>query len=154
MAENPKNFGTFFFVEVSRTNSSKICKAVYWTNEKVHWRPRKYTACIVNKNVYRPRFSRTFGWEYSVTNLNRNTANVYGIWMAKTVYGHMLTMLHYGSTSAELEQADIQQKFSSMEFYILQANISHRGKDRERGRHCLLIRPSYFFFLLCTERSM
>jgi len=61
MTEKPK-FRDNFFVEMSRTNSSKICKAVYGTNEKAQWWFRKYRACIVNKNVYRPGLSMTFGW--------------------------------------------------------------------------------------------
>jgi hypothetical protein len=61
MTEKTKFRDNFFFVEMSRINSSKICRAVYGTNEKAHWRPRKYRASIVNKNVYRPGFSRMFG---------------------------------------------------------------------------------------------
>ena len=68
--------------------------------------------------------------------------------MAKTVYGHMLTMLHYGSTSAELEQADIQQKFSSMEFYILHANISHRGKQRRADIASSYVLPIFFSYFV------
>jgi hypothetical protein len=47
--------------------------------------------------------------------------------MAKSVYGHMSNRLEYGSTRAELEPADILQKFSNIKFYILHANTSHAG---------------------------
>jgi len=64
--------------------------------------------------------------------------------MVKSVYGHMSTRLEYGSTWAELDPADILQKYPSTEFCISHTNTSHRRADIAFSYDILILFTHFF----------
>ena len=138
----------FFFVEMSRINSSKICKAVYERNENAHWRPRKYRPCIVNKNIYRPGFSRTFGRNLPLRTLTELVQRFDEYkWQSPymVIYQLGLNMDQHGLNCT---RQTFCRNSPSWNFTFLHANTSHRRADIAFSYDLLI-----FSFLLCRERK-